>query len=419
MSSSTSNSEAVSPAASGQAPSLPPATWNRVALVLTFWFFLPFLALELWVRCDLFSHTLYSNSRALDASWKALNSRNDWSIVYLGDSEVRWGLDPDVVDAELAAVGYRTLGFNMGIDGFSSVVFQALLPHLDLPDRMPQLRVAVIGTQLIQQHRDDPVRDYGDIACTALQRPIFTSAMARDLGFEKYCREPHWTDRVSNRLEDVSAVVRYRRQVKYVLVGWADATAPLRLDFARTALNHRPNGFQPNRSMREAGRDPEQLLQAKRRQEEGVRGFSGPLDEKAWARLTAPGHYFDRWADYFIARGILPVFAALPTNPMLVDLMGRRPDHARNGAIMRRWAARRGDTVFVDLGIKDDYEIEVDYSDIRHLSIHGSRKFSAEFGRVLARHPLVAESLEDAPGASASGSGERAPKGTPVTGAVD
>lgn len=46
-------------------------------------------------------------------------------------------------------------------------------------------------------------------------------------------------------------------------------------------------------------------------------------------------------------------------------------------------------TVFLDLGIKDNYEAEGDYADFGHLCIHGARRFSSELGAALAGHSVV------------------------------
>jgi hypothetical protein len=363
--------------------------WLLAALVIV----VPFVALEGWVRARLFEHVSYSNSRSLDASWRALNASRDWSILYIGDSEVRWGFDPDVVDRELARAGIASHGFNMGVDGFSGALSAAILRHLDLERRMPRLRLAVIGTQLMEAHRAQPIERYGDLGCDgALQRPIFSSPMARDLGFAALCQRPHWTNGVVGAVESVSAIVRYRQALRNRLLE-RDERSPSAIAFNSNALPHRANGFQPHKPIREDLRNFEQAWTARQRDIAANPRMRGPLDAEAWPRLIAAGGYFDRWADMFLARGVLPIFVALPTNPVLIDLMQRRHEYAHNSSLLKKWEARRGDVVFLDLGIKDDYEVEGDFADFRHLSIHGARRFSSELGARLAGIPLIRKAV--------------------------
>jgi hypothetical protein len=370
-----------------RARSVPAAVIAALAILV------PFLALEVWTRARLFDHVSYSNSRSLDASWKALNAARDWSIVYIGDSEVRWGFDPDPVDQALARAGLKARGFNMAIDGFSGALSQTMMRYLDLPRRMPALKVAVIGTQMIEAQRDRPILRYGDMGCDgALQKPVFNSPMARDLGFDHLCLTPHWTNFPVRSAETVSAVMRHRRALRAHLVSWSEEP-PKSIAFNSTALEHRANGFQPNKPVREARRNHELAWENRKQQVARTPSMRGPLDPAAWPRLIAPGGYFDRWAEAFRSRGILPVMVALPTNPVLIDLQERRGEYARNVELLRQWERRRGDVVFLDLGIKDNYDAEGDYSDFRHLSIHGAEKFSRELGDALAAHPLVKAAL--------------------------
>ncbi len=363
--------------------------WGLAALLIA----LPFLALEVWVRTQLFQHVSYSNSRSLDATWKALNAQRDWNVLYIGDSEVRWGFDPGAADGELANAGLKSRGFNLGIDGFSGPLSAVILGHIGLKQRFPALKVAVIGTQLIETHRPRPIARHGDLDCDgALQRPIFESPMAKDLGFAALCRKPHWTTAVVGPLESLSAVLRYRQALRsWLLERFEQPRKPIGMN--SNSLAHQTNGFQPHKPIREDRRNFEQAWTARQRDVAANPQLRAPLDPKAWRELVSPGGYFDRWAELFRTHGVLPVFVALPTNPVLIDLKKRRPEYARNSATLKAWAARRDDVMFIDLGIKDSYEAEGDFADFRHLSIHGAKRFSRELGARLAADPLVQKAL--------------------------
>lgn len=356
---------------------------------MTLFLVLPFGLLNWWAGTSLFRKVSYSNSVSLDATLRAWNSRNDWAIVAVGDSEVRWGIDPSQINKEFKAIDVAAPAFNFGIDGFSSALNQCVVPHLPL-DKAPTLKVALIGVQMIENHRLSTLKEISAGGFGDLHRPVFQSAFARDRDLDMAISEPHWTTPLVRTVENVTPVLRYRKQVRHWLLGKI-AKAEV-IPFQSTGLPYRDDGYQPHQSINENRANYEQgwvrVLEESRKPDAAY----APLSEDVWKQALAPNGYFDTWVDYFKSKGIQPVLFALPTNPALIDIKNRRQSYLNNSRELAAWAERR-DLDFIDLGIQDQLAHDVDYSDHRHLSIYGAEKYSKALAIELAQRPRVVAAL--------------------------
>lgn len=367
----------------------------RKALVVFALILVPFAALELFIRDRLFDYTSYTNSDALDrviADFQA-KPAEEWRIVFLGDSEVRWGVDPAEIEAAFGDIGVEAAAMNFAVDGFSSGWMLLLAEVMELRARMPNLKVVAYGVQMVETHNlssPDRVCENLDQA-GAFQYSVFKSAFARDWDLLAHCRRRSdlaaWTVR---KAENAFAFVRFRRELRSLVFGRA-ADAAVVSGLQSTALPTSYNGYQPHIP----AKDNKTYEQDKQRRYEALRpdGAAPPkLSDGAWEKLVEPDGYFDSLRAPFEAEGIEVVFFALPTNPWLIDAKDRREDYQRNSEMLKEYAARTGVT-FIDLGIKDEYDPLLDFSDFRHLSQSGAEKFSAELGGAMASSEALAESF--------------------------
>ncbi len=369
----------------------------RTLLVLMVFVVIPFVVVEGLVRTRLYDHTLYTNSDALDRGVSDFAARDarTWRVLLLGDSEVRWGVDPRPLEEELSKQAGNVATMNFGIDGFSSGWMAWMSQAMRLRERMPELRVVAFGVQLIENHQ--LVEDQN--VCNALeaeggfQSAVFRSSFARDWGLTRHCLEGFdpvgW---VVRRVEDAAAVVRYRSDVRALVFG-RSAGAPTRFGLQSTALAVSFNGYQPHFSIPSNPSFEEDFQRAKDEiADEPHRGQ--PLAPDAWDALLAPRGYFDVLREPYQEEGIVVVFFALPTNPILIDEKNRRQTYALNSQRLAAYAERTG-VVYFDLGVKDAYDAQMDFSDHRHLSDLGAAKFGRELGAVMAANPKVRAALQD------------------------
>ena len=349
----------------------------------------PLVAAEAWVRTSLFDYASYTNSRHLDRQLANFAVRRDWTVVALGSSEVRYGFDPETFDRGLHAAGIdAALTFNLGVDGFNVGHYRLLLPALDLGARAPRLRVALIGVNMFQEVDVFPTSAASGFDCKRmsgeLQRSVYSSSFGKDTGLDALCAPGDWTRPVIEAAECASALLRYRQAVRGVLLGGENVLGgdEVRLQTAR--------GLYDREGMSEESRrfDVDRWLKLRA---QNPRHFT-PMDEAHWPGLLKPGGFFDGWADAVRARGMLPVFFALPTNPVMAIERNRVGTWTRNAALMSDWARRTG-VVFVDLGLRTGYDRLLDFNDHRHLSGRGARRFSAELAEALAGNPAFRAAL--------------------------
>jgi hypothetical protein len=281
---------------------------------------------------------------------------------------MRWGVSPAHFDAALSG---RARGLNLGLDGFTPRFVYPLIETGVLVPKDSGIKVVVIGLNMVETISIAEIQ-HAPASCGALQRPVLTSPFGADYGLDIICDEPvkFSLERELQRFK----IFRYRKPLR----AWAVGQAPAELQ-----SEVQPNGFQPYPP---AGAVPNYYedfragLEAMRKTESWR--FE-PLAADNWREAAAPGGAFDRYDALLRARGMLPAFLALPTNPFSLDVFAKRETYLENSAILKDWAADRG-AIFIDLGIKDNYDPEMDFADFRHLSGTGAAKFSLELGAAFA-----------------------------------
>lgn len=361
-----------------------------VKLLISGLLLLPLLGFELWVRSSLFDYASYTNSQHFDAQLGKFTARSaDWTVLALGSSEVRYGFSPETFDRTLSHHGIPgAVSFNLGIDGFNTNHYRVLLPYLKLADRAQKLRVVLIGVNMMEEKKSLPHTADEGFDCRrmagALQKSVYTSSFGKDTGLWRLCVKRSWTDPLLRLARSVSAVIRYRQSIRGFLLGYEN--------FLRGDIRHQTerghyavNGMKQKDYDFDIGRWLKKIPSPPR--------VSKPMTKGHWETLVVKGGYFDNWADHFLERDILPVFFALGTNPIMAIKRNRVKDYGHNAGLMSRWAKRKG-VVFVDLGIKTEYDQLGDFTDHRHLSKTGAHKFSAELARALARAPRFRAALD-------------------------
>ncbi len=336
------------------------------------------LAGEMVLRSVLFRHVSYSNSESIDRQLQERNARSDWNILFVGDSETRWGINPEIVDAELAAGGVQMHAFNHAFDGFGASWWPSLLPKLLAEPALKNVKYVAVGVQMIDVHRR--IRGSGE-DCGALQKPVLTSPFAKDLGVDALCRDQSWDGRLGREIFGTLWTVKYAPSVRaLILPNFRRTSYELRFNSRKSGESI--SGFEPHRSIAQDRDVFDSEFARWKAQYEPERDFA-PLQAGAWEALTLPAGFFDRLNDTVRTDGRSLVLFALPTNPLVIDTFKRRADYKKNAALLAAWAQSRG-VIFLDAGIQDVADPDRYFSDMRHLSGEGAQRYSKWLAEQLA-----------------------------------
>lgn len=336
---------------------------------------------EAWLHRNLFRHVFYSNSESIDAQLRDRDASAGWKMMFVGDSEVRWGIDPVQVDAAFRDAGLAMQSFNHAFDGFGASWWPALLPRILQAPALGGVETVVVGVQLtdaLSVVRPEAAQ------CGALQRPVLTSPFGIDLGLDGMCNRRSWDARLGRDLFRPLWSVRYASAVRSVLLPdavFGNHGDRLRFNSRKAGPPHR--GFQPHRSVADDAAIFDSEFAQWKAQWNPERDFQA-LPPELWPGLVADGGFFDQLLQSTSGAGRKLALFALPTNPLVIDTFRRREDYARNSALLAQWAGRRG-VVFVDLGLQDRADADQYFSDMRHLSGIGARDYSRRLGTALAR----------------------------------
>ncbi|WP_157496932.1 hypothetical protein [Hahella ganghwensis] len=333
---------------------------------------------EWWLRGNLFDFVSYSNSESIDDQISQRDVEGDWTMLFVGDSETRWGIHPAEIDEAFEQQGINIKSFNHAFDGFGGSWWVELLPPLLEQPALQKVEVVVLGVQL--------TAGYGTIEkpsdnCGALQKPVLTSPLAIDLGVDSLCRNYDWDTRLGRQVFNGLWTVRYASSVRSLLLP-SSVFAPQGLRF-NSAKNGEPyRGFSPHSSIADNKEAYEGEFMRWKAQYNPERHFV-PLPEDLWPNLTGKDGFFDRLNNVVVSSGRRLALFALPTNPVVIDTFNRRGDYHRNSKLLADWANNNGVT-YIDLGIRDVEEPDIYFSDMRHLSDQGARSFSRILGNALA-----------------------------------
>lgn len=336
-------------------------------------------AAEAWVRHNLFRHVSYSNSEAIDTQLRQRDGGAPWKMIFVGDSEVRWGVDPAQVDAGFRDVKAATLSFNHAFDGFGGSWWALLLPRLLDAPSLRSVETVVVGVQLSEIHRLLPSSG-GE--CGSLQRPVLTSPFAVDLGAGPLCRTRSWDAELGRDLFGGLWTLRYAPAVRSLVL--PDAVfQPERLVFNSRKAGAMRRGFQPHRTIAQDVKEYEAEFGRWKAQYVPERDFK-PLPPDAWPAMVGYAGFFEELNEIVTRSGRRLALFALPTNPAVIDTFGRRADYLRNTNLLAEWA-QRNHVAYVDLGLQDRPDAQDYFSDMRHLSSVGAHDFSRKLGQALGR----------------------------------
>jgi hypothetical protein len=338
------------------------------------------LALAEWgLRRVLFERVSYSNSESIDRQLRERDTATDWTLLFVGDSETRWGIHPAEIDAAFQRKGLAIKSFNHAFDGFGASWWPVVLPALLRQPALSNVEVVVLGVQMIDTHR--VVRATGDATCGSLQKPVLTSSFGIDLGLHSLCRSESWDSTLGRDIFGALWSVRYSSAVRsLVLPRTIFGTPGLQFNSAKEGESYR--GFEPHRSIdvnQEAYNSEFVRWKAQYIPEQDFQS----LPPVAWQQLTAPSGFFDELNRTVVNSGRRLVLFALPTNPVVIDTFRRREDYRRNSELLQKWSVERG-VPFVDLGIQDVPNPSQYFSDMRHLSGTGAHSYSRQLGEALA-----------------------------------
>lgn len=334
--------------------------------------------IELALRHHLFNHTSYSNSESIDRQLRERNVSDRWRVLFVGDSEVRWGIHPGQIDEAFRQAGMPTLSFNHAMDGFGASWWMTLLPPLLSDRRLRNVEFVVVGVQLIDAHN---IVGTGEPACGALQKPVLTSSFGIDMGLQSLCAQETWDTALGRKLFSCFWTVRYASAVRSLILPSAILSQQA-LKFNSRKSGEPFRGFEPHLSLAEEGATYEEEFRRWKAQFDAESDLK-PLPPSIWVTLTADEGFFDKLNHVIASTGRKLALFALPTNPVVIDTFHRREDYARSSQLLAKWAGDRN-VPFVDLGIQDVPHPSYFFSDMRHLSEEGARQYSATLGQALA-----------------------------------
>ena len=336
-------------------------------------------AVETALGARLFDAVSYSNSDAIDSQLRERNGSNDWTMVFVGDSEVRWGINPVEVDKAYQSRGLHARTFNHAFDGFGASWWEKVAPALLNHPSMKSVQTVAVGMQLIEPHS---VLKVPTDNCGALQRPVITSSFGTDLGLQNLCGNETWDARLGKSTFGFLWSVRYAPAVRTMLMPaflYSEDKIPLN----SASVGPQIRGYQAHSSIADNPAAYEGEFARWAAQYDPVTDFK-PLDPDRWSDMTKSGGFFDQLEASITKSGRKLVLFALPTNPSLIDTFHRRDDYLRNSKLLTDWARKHG-VRYIDLGIRDGVDRNSNYSDIRHLSGSGADAYSLELGMALAK----------------------------------
>lgn len=342
--------------------------------------FVIFIIGELGLRSSLFQYVSYSNSESIDRQLNDRNISSNWNMLFVGDSETRWGVDPREIDRAFHNHGIEAKSFNHAFDGFGASWWPLLLPGLLKQPELGKVEVVVLGVQLISSHR--MMRTSGE-DCGALQRPVLSSPFAIDLGIDKICQgDIDWDTKLAKKIFKDIWAVRYASSVRaLILPAFMNRQSNQKLRFNSRRSGEPKNGFVPHYSIAQDYEIYEEEFARWKKQYVIRRDFI-PMDPEVWIKLTSTSGFFDQLREVVQSTGRKIALFALPTNPTLIDTFNRREDYLKNSKLLKKWANRRN-VAFVDLGIRDVPDHDDYFSDMRHLSGIGAKDFSRKLGERL------------------------------------
>jgi hypothetical protein len=354
---------------------------KRTALVILACLVLLF-TFEGWLRKSLFKYVSYSNSESIDVQLRERDRDGPWQMLFVGDSEVRWGFNPEQFDRGMTESGSNYRSFNHAFDGFGASWWTVLLPQILKSPTLADVKTVAIGVQMIETHQLlTPSMEH----CGALQRPVLTSAFGIDNALDGLCQPRAWDSQLGRQLFAPLWTVRYASAVRTMLIPEAFSVTP-RLHFNSRKDGEAFRGFQAHRSIGQDEKEAKAEFGRWKAQFNPTRDFKS-LPPQAWKQMVAKGGVFDELNGIVSGSGRRLVLFALPTNPAVIDTFQRRSDYARNSSLLSQWSVNKK-VPFIDLGIQDRPDAALYFSDMRHLSGYGAADFSLRLGRAFA--PILA-----------------------------
>ena len=371
------------PAASEAPPARAPSAWAVGAALMLI--SIPFLMLEAFARTNLFDVASYTNSEKFDKTMQSLQNAKGAVVGAFGSSETLYGFDPHTFQAESERLGCGLPAFNFGVEGFGPNHYLILLENLPFTEWAPRMKIALVGLTLFEPQEPMPTTAEAGFQCDSmagsLQRSVYTSPLARDMGMEGLCRAPgtEVLRPVEDALSSVSAAFRYRSAIRALVL---DTPAYLGRDRQSRMARVTDRGFYMAPGMTAENVDfyTDRWL----KDFSQVPFWQKPLNEDTWTANLAEGGLLSRIKDRFLAMKVMPVFYSMPTNPLMVTSVRREDVYVRNSERMRAWAKKNA-VGFIDTGILRDFDPIRDFGDHRHTSAEGAAKASALLAQALTK----------------------------------
>ncbi len=351
----------------------------KSAGILLFLIVVPLVAIDMFSSKFLFEKVSYTNSEKFDVSMASLQKIGpEVNAFAIGSSEILYGFNPEVFDEYLKSKSCNITTFNLGVEGFGPTHYEILLKHMPVKKWMPNSKIAFVGVNMIELHDSIPNTVKGGFDCKRmagdLQRSIYTSSFGKDFKLELLCEQKNPVlpfAYLNKAFEKVSSAYRYRRALRsYLLKGSINKENP---DRARNQAKVNKYGF-----YRSGGMSDESYafhVNRWRTNFSQTPYWQKPLDPQYWPRYMENGGIFDRLATYLTKRGLVPIFVANATNPMMIHDTHREAAYKRNAQLLNQWTKNRG-YGFLDAGILDGYDKKIDFEDHRHISGPGSEKYT-------------------------------------------
>jgi hypothetical protein len=348
-------------------------TYNKIKFIL--WaLIVPLIAIELCFHFSQRGILSETNVDIFDQKVKLFRSVDKVDAIFIGSSEVLWGIDPQAFNE---AAGGNYTSFNWGLNGMVSSRYLRLLPYLDqYVGLTSKAKHVFIGINFREDSQPLPTKGEDCETMGDLEKPVFFSPFAVDTNLKPNVCKQSLRQQLIAPFEKALAVVRYRSELREILFHGVKIPT---LD----SLNLTTAGFHYRLPLK----DDEKELNLTEEWFKDPKN-KAKLSTKVQDLISAEGTY-TKLLEYFKNKGVQVTFFVDGTNPRQLKFWDAEENFASDSKVIAEWANSNGASL-IDLGILNHFDPLADFADRRHLSSRGAKKFSSQIAEVFSRQKSLA-----------------------------
>lgn len=335
-------------------------------LFILIFIIVPTFFIESNLKSALFKKVKYTNVNEFDAKID-LYSLNEWNALFIGSSEVHWGISP--TQFEKALDNEQTKSFNFGLNGMTIDRYFRIFPYLNKTIfNRKQIKTIFIGLNLTEPR----TLNEGKLDCNRLgsfEKPIYLSSFAKDSNLYYDLCDLKWTAQMLEPIEKFSHIFRYRQSIREYIFRRQKNT-----DISKLHLTEK--GFHYRKSLK----DDTNELELTKKWFSDIRNYR---DDSGYNinEILKPDGLLSKFIQKIQKFNIKVVLFNNPTNPKLIKLSNGHLNFSKNYKKISEWA-KQNNTVFLDVKEVREFDSLKDFADRRHLSETGAKKFSLLLGKM-------------------------------------